>query len=49
VHQSLKRCRGICQTEGHDKELEMSMVSVKGGLGDVGIVHPDLMEDAAQV
>jgi hypothetical protein len=49
VHQGLERHWGIRQTEGHDEELKLPMVRVEGFLGDVSIVHPDLVIAAAQI
>jgi hypothetical protein len=47
VHQGLERRWGIRQTKGHDEKLELPMVREEGCLGDVGVVHPDLMIAAA--
>jgi hypothetical protein len=49
VHQSLKCLRGVGQTERHDKEFELTMMSAKGGLGDIDVVDPDLMIATVQV
>jgi hypothetical protein len=49
VHQSLKCLRGVGQSERHDKEFELTMMSAKGGLGDIDVVDPDLMIATVQV
>jgi hypothetical protein len=47
VHQSLECHRGVGQTERHDKKFELPMVHAEGCLGDVGVVHLDMMIAAA--
>jgi hypothetical protein len=49
IHQGLKCCRCVRQSEGHDEELEVTMMRPEGRPRHVIRVHPHLMVAAAQI
>jgi hypothetical protein len=49
VHKSLKCCRRVRQSEGHDEELEQPFVPAERCLLHVGVMHLHLMVPEAQV
>jgi hypothetical protein len=49
VHKSLKRCWGVCETEGHHEKLEKALVCAKCRLLNVRRMHQHLVITRPQV
>jgi hypothetical protein len=43
IHETLEGGGGITQAKGHDQELIVTLMSLKGSLGDVKILHTYLV------
>jgi hypothetical protein len=49
VHEALEGGGGVTQTKGHDQKLIVDLMSVKGGLGNVGHFHTYLVIARAKI
>jgi hypothetical protein len=49
VHERLECRRGVGEPKCHDQELEVAMVCMERRLGDVLVVHPNLVVANAEV
>jgi hypothetical protein len=49
IHQTLKGCRGICESKGHHLELEVTLVSFKSYFTLILLCHSDLVKTRVQI
>jgi hypothetical protein len=49
IHEALEGGGGITQAKGHDQELIVTLMSLKGSLGDVNFLHTYLVVTKMQI
>jgi hypothetical protein len=49
IHEALEGGGGITQAKGHDQELIVTLMSSKGSLGDVNVLHTYLVVARTQI
>jgi hypothetical protein len=49
IHETLKRCWSVCQSEWHHHKLIVIVMSSKSGFWNIIMLDPDLVVTRAQV